>query len=115
MGYRNVIATLLYPFDTITMLPMQHQTLKVFGVAVEAGIQLYLHILRGVAQPGSALAWGARGRGFESRRPDQLKEPSALGNSVPKSKALFLSFLKHVLNYAVLGDFLAGLNLLDWQ
>ncbi len=26
---------------------------------------------RGVAQPGSALAWGARGRVFESRRPDQ--------------------------------------------
>jgi hypothetical protein len=29
---------------------------------------------RGVAQPGSALAWGARGRGFKSRRPDQLAE-----------------------------------------
>ena len=27
----------------------------------------------GVAQPGSALAWGARGREFESRRPDQNK------------------------------------------
>ncbi len=26
---------------------------------------------RGVAQPGSALAWGARGRQFESGRPDQ--------------------------------------------
>jgi hypothetical protein len=26
---------------------------------------------RDVAQPGSALAWGARGREFESRRPDQ--------------------------------------------
>ena len=26
---------------------------------------------RGVAQPGSALAWGARGRMFESSRPDQ--------------------------------------------
>ena len=26
---------------------------------------------RGVAQPGSALAWGARGRVFESHRPDQ--------------------------------------------
>lgn len=25
---------------------------------------------RDVAQPGSALAWGARGRGFESRHPD---------------------------------------------
>src|SRR5690606_12893507 len=27
---------------------------------------------RGVAQPGSALAWGARGRVFESLRPDQI-------------------------------------------
>ncbi len=26
---------------------------------------------RGVAQPGSALAWGARGRRFKSGRPDQ--------------------------------------------
>ena len=30
--------------------------------------------IRGVAQPGSALAWGARGREFESRRPDQSFE-----------------------------------------
>ena len=28
---------------------------------------------RDVAQPGSALAWGARGREFESRHPDQQK------------------------------------------
>ena len=28
---------------------------------------------RDVAQPGSALAWGARGREFESRHPDQEK------------------------------------------
>jgi hypothetical protein len=27
---------------------------------------------RGVAQPGSALAWGARGRRFKSSRPDQI-------------------------------------------
>ena len=32
---------------------------------------LYFHVSRGVAQPGSALAWGARGRVFESLRPDQ--------------------------------------------
>jgi DNA-binding transcriptional MerR regulator len=30
--------------------------------------------LRGVAQPGSALAWGARGRVFESLRPDQQNQ-----------------------------------------
>jgi hypothetical protein len=28
------------------------------------------YIVRDVAQPGSALAWGARGRKFESCRPD---------------------------------------------
>ena len=31
----------------------------------------YNSILRRVAQPGSALAWGARGREFESRHADQ--------------------------------------------
>ena len=39
-----------------------------------AGFYLYARIAffsRGVAQPGSALAWGARGRRFESFRPDQ--------------------------------------------
>ena len=34
-------------------------------------ISAILFFFRGVAQPGSALAWGARGREFESRRPDQ--------------------------------------------
>jgi hypothetical protein len=29
---------------------------------------------RGVAQLGSALAWGARGRRFKSYRPDQLDQ-----------------------------------------
>ena len=29
-------------------------------------------LVRAVAQPGSALAWGARGREFESHRPDHL-------------------------------------------
>jgi hypothetical protein len=28
-------------------------------------------LCRGVAQPGSALAWGASGRPFKSARPDQ--------------------------------------------
>src|SRR5436305_3548251 len=31
---------------------------------------------RGVAQPGSARALGARGRGFKSRLPDQVRPPS---------------------------------------
>jgi hypothetical protein len=33
---------------------------------------------RSVAQPGSALLWGGRGRGFESRRSDQLEMKSKL-------------------------------------
>ncbi len=39
---------------------------------------------RGVAQLGSALAWGARGRGFKSRRPDQsvIKSPLSLKKSI---------------------------------
>ena len=32
----------------------------------------YTHHRRGVAQPGSAPAWGAGGRWFESNRPDHL-------------------------------------------
>ena len=31
---------------------------------------------RGVAQPGSVLAWGASGRPFKSARPDQFHESS---------------------------------------
>src|SRR5690554_471007 len=31
-------------------------------------------LCRGVAQPGSAPAWGAGGREFESHRPDQLNQ-----------------------------------------
>lgn len=31
-----------------------------------------LQNLRGVAQPGSALVWGASGRRFKSGRPDQI-------------------------------------------
>jgi hypothetical protein len=38
--------------------------------------------IRGVAQPGSALAWGARGQQFESARPDQFFDLCAeTGNS----------------------------------
>ena len=34
---------------------------------------LNLHFIRGVAQLASVLAWGARGRKFESSRPDNKK------------------------------------------
>jgi hypothetical protein len=37
---------------------------------------------RDVAQPGSALAWGARGREFKSRRPDHLKNQPFTRNPV---------------------------------
>lgn len=39
---------------------------------------------RGVAQPGSARAWGARGRGFESRRPDSNQTASEGFYNLPK-------------------------------
>ncbi len=45
---------------------------KILGICTEELCRplLYSRACRGVAQPGSALAWGARGREFESRRPD---------------------------------------------
>jgi DNA-binding transcriptional MerR regulator len=42
------------------------------GVYLLAFFQLVLTPSRGVAQSGSALAWGARGRVFESLRPDHI-------------------------------------------
>jgi hypothetical protein len=38
-------------------------------------------LLRGVAQPGSALAWGASGRWFKSSRPDHLSTESSAAGS----------------------------------
>lgn len=37
---------------------------------MKSGIIVF--VIRGVAQLGRALPWGGRGRGFESRRSDQL-------------------------------------------
>jgi hypothetical protein len=42
-----------------------HRKVNLFAVIRDSGFH------RDVAQPGSALAWGARGREFKSRRPDQ--------------------------------------------
>src|SRR5882762_1647386 len=42
---------------------------------------------RGVAQPGSALAWGASGRWFKSSRPDQLKAADSPRETVVGSAA----------------------------
>jgi hypothetical protein len=49
---------------------------------------LALLLRRAVAQLGSALEWGSRGRGFESRRPDQfsvnlLNAPQCASGALP--------------------------------
>jgi hypothetical protein len=41
-----------------------------FAKTCDLGIFPVLRKTRAVAQLGSALEWGSRGRGFESRRPD---------------------------------------------
>src|SRR5579871_4327633 len=41
-----------------------------------------LIIIRDVAQPGSAFAWGARGRWFESSRPDKKIKPAFIAGFV---------------------------------
>ncbi len=41
------------------------------------------NLVRGVAQPGSALAWGASGRWFESSHPDKSSGRHALGVITP--------------------------------
>ncbi len=47
---------------------------KKIQLAVNASFSTFAsHFNRGVAQPGSVLAWGARGRGFKSRHPDRVK------------------------------------------
>ena len=50
-------------------------------------VQFIRSLGRGVAQPGSALAWGARGPEFKSRRPDQLTPFVSLLSPWPVSKA----------------------------
>ena len=44
-----------------------------FGDSINITIDVIFFNSRGVAQPGSALAWGASGRRFKSCRPDQNK------------------------------------------
>ncbi len=45
-----------------------HQLLNIHGRPCPPYV--IIQARRGVAQPGSAFAWGAKGRGFKSRRPD---------------------------------------------
>jgi hypothetical protein len=45
--------------------------------------------IRDVAQPGSALAWGARGREFKSRRPDHLLIPGIRWRGSHRFESIF--------------------------
>ena len=49
---------------------VEPRTLFRVAKASDLGIFAVLRKNRAVAQLGSALEWGSRGRGFESRRPD---------------------------------------------
>src|SRR5512138_3653677 len=60
---------------------------------------------RGVAQPGSALAWGASGRWFKSSRPDHLKAAGSLGKPEGLRPSPFAAVAAHELvGGARLGD-----------
>ena len=48
------------------------QKLRVYSSKFSQFAKADTRLSRGVAQPGSALAWGARGRVFESLRPDHI-------------------------------------------
>ncbi len=63
------------------------QTLSLRGVFETRRQVMYNSILgnlkcRDVAQPGSAFAWGAKGREFKSRHPDQLNKKAFLSESL---------------------------------
>ena len=49
-----------------------HTCKTVTSLAVKMSLP---NLSRGVAQPGSALAWGASGRRFKSCHPDRVKKP----------------------------------------
>ena len=57
---------------------------------------------RNVAQPGSALEWGSRGRGFESRRSDQ-SQPQVFG-----WLHCFMSYFGYILRSSVNGQYYVG-------
>ena len=56
---------------------VESRQLYVYGCLAQMALNgltqlCYYAYVRGVAQPGSALAWGARGRRFESGHPDHI-------------------------------------------
>ena len=63
-------------------------TSQEFGLAGGVFVSYTAPHSRGMAQPGSALAWGARGHGFESRCPDTNKKETHV--------SLFLFWLEFV-------------------
>ncbi len=61
-----------YCWKTVGINPTSLRLANSAKASLVNGLNLdYTKSNRGVAQPGSALAWGARGPGFESRHPDQ--------------------------------------------
>lgn len=63
---------------TICMYPWGRFTICIKKDCVLESYRLYYPACRGVAQPGRVLAWGARGRRFDSCHPDQkFNRPSA--------------------------------------
>ncbi len=65
-----------------------------------AKLALFANV-RGVAQPGSVLAWGARGRVFESHRPDQVNKRLHQKNQLRAGFCLFTSCLSRFYGKAV--------------
>ena len=49
------------------------QLFNIFNSSFSSSFFVLYYSVRGVAQPGSALAWGARGRKFKSCHPDEKK------------------------------------------
>jgi hypothetical protein len=52
---------------------------------------LHLYSIRCVAQPGSALLWGSRGRGFESRHTDNKKGSDLFQSLFSMCDALYVN------------------------
>src|SRR6266850_3337662 len=71
----------------------------------DCGIRPERH--RGVAQPGSALGLGPRGRRFESSRPDQKRNQPSPQESLPRQPPAY--FHQNAKNLVFLADF--GLSL----
>ena len=61
-------------------------------------------IVRSVAQPGSVLAWGARGREFKSHRSDQLNQGVVKSNE--PAKCWFFLFVPVAVAFKLLTNFI---------